>query len=73
MRTDANAARAGEVMKRIVGPLGTAGGHDQIAGAQLSERVPSGTIITPGFDQICDRLIDELDLTRTGEGRLLRD
>jgi len=60
LRTEASEARAGSVMRRIVGGDGAAGGHGTMAGARLFGLVKSDAALQGLFVQMVARLCDVL-------------
>ncbi len=56
LRTEATDARAGSVMRQVVGADGAAGGHGTMAGARLFAVVPSDLELQKTFLEIVDRL-----------------
>jgi nanoRNase/pAp phosphatase (c-di-AMP/oligoRNAs hydrolase) len=61
LRTEADNARAGTVMRHVVGTDGAAGGHGTMAGARLFARVTSEAELAVSFNQIVQRLLAALD------------
>jgi nanoRNase/pAp phosphatase (c-di-AMP/oligoRNAs hydrolase) len=60
LRTEADNARAGSVMRQVVGNDGAAGGHGTMAGARLFARVTSEAQLAVAFKDIVQRLIATL-------------
>src|SRR5262249_33635818 len=68
LRTEASEARAGSVMRHIVGADGAAGGHGTMAGARLFARVPSDQALQATFLEMVRRLREVLgNEARVGE------
>ena len=61
LRTEADNARAGSVMRHVVGNDGAAGGHGTMAGARLFARVGSEAELAVSFKDIVQRLLTALD------------
>ncbi|HXU02026.1 MAG TPA: DHH family phosphoesterase [Polyangia bacterium] len=61
LRTEADNARAGSVMRHVVGNDGAAGGHGTMAGARLFARVASEAELAVSFKEIVQRLLTALD------------
>ena len=57
LRTEADNARAGTVMRHVVGNDGAAGGHGTMAGARLFARVTSEAELAVAFKDIVQRLL----------------
>jgi len=60
LRTEADNARAGSVMRQVVGNDGAAGGHGTMAGARLFARVASEAELAVSFKEIVQRLLAAL-------------
>jgi nanoRNase/pAp phosphatase (c-di-AMP/oligoRNAs hydrolase) len=60
IRTEVEGARAGELIRRVVGNRGAAGGHGLIAGGRLYARVSSEEALVPVYRQIVETLCAEL-------------
>lgn len=60
LRTEASEARAGSVMRQIVGTDGAAGGHGTMAGARLFTVVTSPTALQASFVEMVKRLCEAL-------------
>jgi nanoRNase/pAp phosphatase (c-di-AMP/oligoRNAs hydrolase) len=60
LRTEASEARAGSIMRHIVGGDGAAGGHGTMAGARLFAAVPSAETLQPLFVEMVRRLCETL-------------
>ncbi|HEX4403566.1 MAG TPA: DHH family phosphoesterase [Polyangia bacterium] len=56
LRTEATDARAGSIMRQVVGADGAAGGHGTMAGARLFAVVPSDLELQKTFLELVDRL-----------------
>ena len=61
LRTEASDARAGSVMRQIVGHDGAAGGHGTMAGARLFAPVVSEAGLGATFEDMVRRLLEALD------------
>jgi nanoRNase/pAp phosphatase (c-di-AMP/oligoRNAs hydrolase) len=72
LRTEANYARAGTVMRQVVAQDGAAGGHGTMAGARLYTKVDSDETLTAAFDEIVKRLLAALGRTIEPGEPLLR-
>ena len=60
LRTEADNARAGSVMRQVVGNDGAAGGHGTMAGARLFARVTSEAELAVAFKDMVQRLLAAL-------------
>ena len=60
LRTEADNARAGTVMRQVVGNDGAAGGHGTMAGARLFARVSSEAELAVTFQDMVQRLLAAL-------------
>ena len=60
LRTEADNARAGTVMRQVVGNDGAAGGHGTMAGARLFARVTSEAELAVAFKDMVQRLLAAL-------------
>ena len=60
LRTEADNARAGSVMRQVVGNDGAAGGHGTMAGARLFARVASEAELAVAFKDMVQRLLAAL-------------
>jgi nanoRNase/pAp phosphatase (c-di-AMP/oligoRNAs hydrolase) len=60
LRTEADNARAGSVMRQVVAQDGAAGGHGTMAGARLYAKVDSDEALAAAFDEIVKRLLGAL-------------
>jgi nanoRNase/pAp phosphatase (c-di-AMP/oligoRNAs hydrolase) len=60
LRTEADDARAGSIMRHIVGQDGAAGGHGTMAGARLYAPVPTEESLAASFDEMVRRLLEVL-------------
>jgi nanoRNase/pAp phosphatase (c-di-AMP/oligoRNAs hydrolase) len=60
LRTEADNARAGTVMRQVVAQDGAAGGHGTMAGARLYAKVDSDEALAAAFDVIVKRLLPAL-------------
>jgi nanoRNase/pAp phosphatase (c-di-AMP/oligoRNAs hydrolase) len=60
LRTEADNARAGSVMRQVVGNDGAAGGHGTMAGARLFARVSSEAQLAVTFKDMVQRLLAAL-------------
>ena len=72
LRTEANDARAGGIMRQIVGTDGAAGGHGTMAGARLFATVTSEAALEATFLEIVRRLCETLGRPPTEGDPLLR-
>jgi nanoRNase/pAp phosphatase (c-di-AMP/oligoRNAs hydrolase) len=71
LRTEASEARAGSVMRKIVGTDGAAGGHGTMAGARLFAPVRSQVALAASFAEMVRRLLDALGHPPTESASLL--
>ena len=75
LRTERENARAGSLMRKIVGSEGAAGGHGMIAGGRLFRPCRSDATLAPLFDRVVRRLCKEIGapprstITLLGNGR----
>jgi nanoRNase/pAp phosphatase (c-di-AMP/oligoRNAs hydrolase) len=60
LRTEADNARAGTLMRQLVGNDGAAGGHGTMAGARLFTRVTSEAELAMSFNEMVQRLLETL-------------
>jgi nanoRNase/pAp phosphatase (c-di-AMP/oligoRNAs hydrolase) len=60
LRTEASEARAGSLMRQVVGAAGAAGGHGTMAGARLFALVRSEPALQAAFDEMVSRLCEVL-------------
>jgi nanoRNase/pAp phosphatase (c-di-AMP/oligoRNAs hydrolase) len=60
LRTEADNARAGAIMRHIVGHDGAAGGHGTMAGARLVAPVTSDEALETTFQELVRRLVEVL-------------
>jgi nanoRNase/pAp phosphatase (c-di-AMP/oligoRNAs hydrolase) len=60
IRTEVEGARAGEMIRRIVGKDGAAGGHGMIAGGRMFAKVASERALGPVFERIVRGVCVEL-------------
>lgn len=60
LRTEADNARAGSVMRHIVGHDGAAGGHGTMAGARLFQKVTSEEALATTYEEMVKRLTEVL-------------
>jgi nanoRNase/pAp phosphatase (c-di-AMP/oligoRNAs hydrolase) len=60
LRTEADNARAGSVMRHIVGHDGAAGGHGTMAGARLFQKVTSEDDLAAAYEEMVKRLTEVL-------------
>jgi len=72
LRTEADNARAGTVMRQVVAQDGAAGGHGTMAGARLYAKVDSDEALAAAFDVIVKRLLPALGRTIEPGEPLLR-
>jgi nanoRNase/pAp phosphatase (c-di-AMP/oligoRNAs hydrolase) len=72
LRTEADNARAGTVMRQVVAQDGAAGGHGTMAGARLYAKVDSDEELAAAFDVIVKRLLPALGRTIEPGEPLLR-
>jgi nanoRNase/pAp phosphatase (c-di-AMP/oligoRNAs hydrolase) len=71
LRTEADNARAGSMMRHVVGNDGAAGGHGTMAGARLFARVTSEAELALTFKEMVQRLITALGHPATAGDPLL--
>ena len=71
LRTEADHARAGTMMRHVVGNDGAAGGHGTMAGARLFARVTSEAELALTFKEMVQRLITALGHPATAGDPLL--
>ena len=71
LRTEADNARAGSMMRHVVGNDGAAGGHGTMAGARLFARVTSEAELALTFKDMVQRLIAALGHPATAGDPLL--
>jgi nanoRNase/pAp phosphatase (c-di-AMP/oligoRNAs hydrolase) len=64
LRTERVDARAGELIRRVVGARGAAGGHGMIAGGRLYARVPDERALGPLYEQIVRKVQKELGIRK---------
>lgn len=64
IRSDVEDAHAGELIRRVVGSKGAAGGHGQSAGGRLHQIVRGEAELKQIYDEIVARLVAELRITR---------
>lgn len=57
LRTEADNARAGSIMRSVVAHEGAAGGHGTMAGAKLFAEIDSEHALAESFQKIVDRLL----------------
>lgn len=62
LRTDEQNAKAGRLIRTIVGDKGAAGGHGAIAGGKMFTRVENNAELAPIFDELVEAMARELDL-----------
>ena len=72
LRTEADNARAGTVMRQVVAQDGAAGGHGTMAGARLYAKVDSDEALAAAFEIIVKRLLPALGRTVEAGEPLLR-
>jgi nanoRNase/pAp phosphatase (c-di-AMP/oligoRNAs hydrolase) len=72
LRTEADNARAGSVMRQIVAHDGAAGGHGTMAGARLFASVSTEQELGVTFDEMVRRLLEALGQPVTAGEPLLR-
>jgi nanoRNase/pAp phosphatase (c-di-AMP/oligoRNAs hydrolase) len=63
LRTDVASANAGQLIRRVVGPRGAAGGHGMIAGGRLFAEVRDDNDLKTVYDDLVARLREELKIT----------
>jgi nanoRNase/pAp phosphatase (c-di-AMP/oligoRNAs hydrolase) len=63
LRTDVASANAGQLIRRVVGPRGAAGGHGMIAGGRLFAEVRDESDLKTVYDDLVARLREELKIT----------
>ncbi len=64
IRSDVEDAHAGELIRRVVGSKGAAGGHGQSAGGRLHQPVRTDGDLKQVYDEIVARLVAELRITQ---------
>lgn len=64
IRSDVEDSHAGELIRRVVGSKGAAGGHGQSAGGRLHQSVRSEAELKQLYDEIVARLVAELRITQ---------
>ena len=62
IRTDIDDARAGEMIRRMIGPRGAGGGHGMSAGGRLFEPVTDGDRLCVLYRDLAQRLANELKI-----------
>jgi nanoRNase/pAp phosphatase (c-di-AMP/oligoRNAs hydrolase) len=72
LRTEADNARAGAIMRHIVAHDGAAGGHGTMAGARLFAQITSEAKLDETFEEMVRRLIETLGHPPTLGEPLLR-
>lgn len=72
LRAEADQARAGSVMRHVVGNDGAAGGHGTMAGARLYAKLGSSDALGSAFDDMVGRLLVALGYEVTPGEPLLR-
>jgi nanoRNase/pAp phosphatase (c-di-AMP/oligoRNAs hydrolase) len=72
LRTEADDARAGSIMRQVVDHDGAAGGHGTMAGAKLHAEVTSEESLAATFQEMVRRLLKTLGRPVTGGEPLLR-
>jgi nanoRNase/pAp phosphatase (c-di-AMP/oligoRNAs hydrolase) len=72
LRAEADQARAGSVLRHVVGNDGAAGGHGTMAGARLYAKIPSADALATMFDDMVGRLLVALGYELTPGEPLLR-
>jgi len=72
LRTEADKARAGAIMRHIVAHDGAAGGHGTMAGARLFAHVTSDGKLAETFQEMVRRMIETLGHPLTAGEPLLR-
>lgn len=72
LRTEASEARAGSVMRHIVGTEGAAGGHGTMAGARLFAPVTSEDALQTTFQEVVRRLREALGQESIADEPLLQ-
>jgi nanoRNase/pAp phosphatase (c-di-AMP/oligoRNAs hydrolase) len=63
MRTDRTDASAGQLIRRVVGARGAAGGHGMIAGGRLFAEVRDEAALKTVYDDLVARLVQELHIS----------
>lgn len=64
IRSDVEDAHAGELIRRVVGSKGSAGGHGQSAGGRLHQLVRSDGELKQIYDELVARLVAELRIAQ---------
>jgi nanoRNase/pAp phosphatase (c-di-AMP/oligoRNAs hydrolase) len=72
LRTEADNARAGGIMRHIVAHDGAAGGHGTMAGARLFATVTSEAMLEQTFQEMVRRLLETVGIQPTPGEPLLR-
>jgi nanoRNase/pAp phosphatase (c-di-AMP/oligoRNAs hydrolase) len=72
LRAEADQARAGSVLRHVVGNDGAAGGHGTMAGARLYAKLGSADALATAFDDMVRRLLVALGYDVTPGEPLLR-
>jgi nanoRNase/pAp phosphatase (c-di-AMP/oligoRNAs hydrolase) len=65
LRTDVPTANAGQVIRRVVGARGAAGGHGMIAGGRLFAEVRDESELKSVYDELVARMLEELKISAT--------
>ena len=65
LRTDLSSANAGQIIRRVVGPRGAAGGHGMIAGGRMFAEVHDDNELKSVYDELVARMREELKITAT--------
>lgn len=72
MRTIRHDINAGEILRRMVTEIGTAGGHGMMAGGKIDDVSSEREILQEMEDMMTERLLQELGLTKAKQSKLIR-
>jgi len=64
IRSDDEDSHAGELIRRVVGSKGAAGGHGQSAGGRIHQTVRNETELKSLYDELVARLVAELSINQ---------
>ena len=65
IRSEDEQSHAGELIRRIVGSKGAAGGHGMSAGGRLHDRIYNEDDLKSVYDELVARMVAELGITQT--------
>jgi len=65
IRSEDEQSHAGELIRRIVGSKGAAGGHGMSAGGRLHDRIYNESDLKSVYDELVARMVAELGITQT--------